>query len=83
MSRSLYHGFEGKCSEEVFNEIYNMAFARGVQRGIDQGKEELSQKIMEYVSSDNRNHADYYIVDRIEEICQEYADLTSSELDRE
>ena len=33
MSRSLNHGFEHLCSEEVFNQIYNMAFARGKNRG--------------------------------------------------
>ena len=72
MSRSLNHGFEDKCSEETFNEIYNMAFARGKNRGVDEGQVELASKIMEYVNSDNRNNADYWIVDKIEELCSKY-----------
>lgn len=72
MSRSLNHGYENKCSEETFYEIYNMAFARGKNQGIDQGKEELSVEIMKYINSNNRNNADYFIVDKIEELCSEY-----------
>lgn len=72
MSRSLNHGYEDKCSEEVFSEIYNMAFARGKNRGIDEGKAELSIEIMKYINSGNRNNADYFIVDQIEELCSKY-----------
>lgn len=75
MSRSLNHGFEDKCSEETFNEIYNMAFARGKNKGIDEGKTELSTEIMKYINSSNRNNADYFIVDKIEEICIKYVEL--------
>lgn len=72
MSRSLNHGYEGKCSEETFNEIYNMAFARGKNRGVDEGKAELSAEIMKCINTINRNNTDYFIVDQIEEICSEY-----------
>jgi hypothetical protein len=75
MSRSLNHGYEDKCSEETFNEIYNMASARGKNRGIDEGKAELSIEIMKYINSGNRNNADYFIVDQIEELCSKYIDL--------
>ena len=72
MSRSLNHGYENKCSEETFNEIYNTAFARGKNQGIDEGKSELSKEIMTYINSSNRNNADYFIVDEIEELCSKY-----------
>ena len=72
MSRNVNHGFEDKCSEETFNEIYNMAFARGKNEGIDKGKSELSNEIMSWINSKNRGNADYFIVDKIEEICKKY-----------
>lgn len=72
MSRSLNHGFEDKCSEETFNEIYNMAFARGKNKGINEGKIELSNEIIRYINSENRNNADYFIIDQIEELCNKY-----------
>lgn len=50
-----------------------MAFARGKERGIDEGKLELSAKIMKYINTSNRNSADYFIVDQIEELCSEYS----------
>lgn len=75
MSRSLNHGYEDKCSRETFDEIYNMAFSRGKNRGIDEGKAELSTEIMKYINSSNRNNADYFIVDQIEELCSKYVEL--------
>lgn len=71
MSRNLNHGFEDKCSEETFNEIYDMAFARDKNQGIDQGKQELANEIMKFVNSSNRGNADYFIVDKIKELCME------------
>ena len=67
-----YQVFEDKCTEETFHEIYNMAFSRGEIHGIDEGKLELANEIMEWVNSNNRGSADYFIVDKIEEICRKY-----------
>lgn len=72
MSRSINHGFEDKCSEDTFNEIYNMAYERGKNNGIDEGRQALIDEIMEHINSSNRGSVDYFIVDRIEEICMKY-----------
>lgn len=36
------------------------------------GKSDLSAEIMKYINSSNRNTADYFIVDQIEELCNKY-----------
>lgn len=72
MSRSLNHDFEDKCSEDTFNKIYNMAFSRGKEKGFDEGRQALIDEIMKQINSGNRENADYFIVDKIEEICMKY-----------
>lgn len=72
MSRSINHDFEDKCSEDMFSKIYNMAFSRGKEEGFDEGRQALIDEIMKQINSDNRGNTDYFIVDKIEEICMKY-----------
>ena len=41
-------------------------------KAIDESKAELSAEIMKYINTGNRNNADYFIVDQIEELCSKY-----------
>lgn len=68
----MNHDFEDKCAEDTFNKIYNMAFARGREKGIDEGRQSLIAEILKYINSRNRGSTDYFIVDKIEEICMKY-----------
>lgn len=43
-------------------------------KAIDKSKAELSAEIMKYINTSNRNNADYFIVDQIEELCGKYLD---------
>lgn len=43
-------------------------------KAIDESKAELSAEIMKYINTSNRNNADYFIVDQIEELCSKYLD---------
>lgn len=43
-------------------------------RAFDAGKKELANAIMKFVNSNNRGNADYFIVDKIEELCMKYVD---------
>lgn len=38
---------------------------------------EFASEIMKYINSNNRNNADYFIVDQIEELCSKYIEQNS------
>ena len=38
---------------------------------------EFASEIMKYINSSNRNNADYFIVDQIEELCSKYIEQNS------
>lgn len=66
MSRSI------KQYEDMFDMIYDMGFRRGKNSKINKDTQELIDEIMECINSGNRGSADYFIVDKIEEICMKY-----------
>lgn len=68
-SEAMLKHFAEVLSCELFD---YMAFARGKNEGINEGKSDLSNEIMHWINSKNRGSADYFIVDKIEEICKKY-----------